>query len=71
MDDGKGNELKRTQMEKVLDRKEIIGKGNQLFLEEYFSFDGMLQPHDNQFCCTAVAQSFKKHKQQMMFLRPK
>ena len=46
-------------MEKVLDRKEIIGKGNQLFLEEYFSLDGMLQPHDNQFCCTAVAQSFE------------
>lgn len=38
MDDGKGDELKRTQMEKVLDRKEIMGKGNQLFLEEYFQF---------------------------------
>lgn len=46
-------------MEKVLDRKEIIGKGNQLFLEEYFSLDGMLQPHDNHFCSTAVAQSFE------------
>ena len=38
MDDGKGNELKRTRMEKVLDRKEIIGNGNQLFLGEYFQF---------------------------------
>jgi len=28
-------------MEKVLDRKEIIRKGNQLFLEEYFSLDGI------------------------------
>ena len=37
----KGNELKRTWMEKVLDRKEIIRKGNQLFLEEYFSLDGI------------------------------
>ena len=46
-------------MEKVPDRKEIIGKRNQLFLGEYFSLDGMLQPRDNQFCCTAVAQSFE------------
>lgn len=34
---GKGYELKRTWMEKILDRKEIIGKGNELFLEEHHS----------------------------------
>ena len=59
MDDGRGNELKRTRMEKVLDRKEIIGKGNQLFLNNIYSLDGILQPHDNHFCSTAVAQSFE------------
>lgn len=46
-------------MEKARERKDIIGKRINFSWKNIFTLDGMMQPHDNHYCSTAVAQSFE------------